>query len=93
MIGAVTAIMFFISVVLHELSHSWWRGTSDLVQSITLFIFGACLVSAGTGERNAADSDRCCGAGGQLAARRRCSGSSSPRSARWRPPRTADYLA
>src|SRR5512136_3243787 len=40
-IGAATSILFFVSVLLHELAHSWVAQAAGMqVKSITLFIFG-----------------------------------------------------
>jgi len=40
-VGVITSIMFFASVVFHELAHSWFSIRQGIpVRSITLFIFG-----------------------------------------------------
>lgn len=40
-VGVITSLLFFASVVLHELSHSWFSLRQGIpVKSITLFIFG-----------------------------------------------------
>jgi Zn-dependent protease/CBS domain-containing protein len=46
--GAVTAILFFASIVVHELAHSWMALRYKVpVQRITLFIFGGVSQIAG----------------------------------------------
>lgn len=40
-VGIATSLLFFVSVVIHELAHSWFAQRQGIpVKSITLFIFG-----------------------------------------------------
>jgi Zn-dependent protease/CBS domain-containing protein len=48
LMGAVTAILFFVSIVVHELAHSWVAIRYKIpVNRITLFIFGGVSQIAG----------------------------------------------
>ena len=40
-VGIVTSLLFFVSILLHELAHSFVAVTTGLpVRSVTLFVFG-----------------------------------------------------
>ena len=71
--GAVTAILFFASIVVHELAHSWVALRYKVpVQRITLFIFGGVSqIVRRTSERQRRTPD--CGC---RAAHKFCAGSS-----------------
>ena len=48
LMGAVTAVLFFVSIVVHELAHSWVALRYKVpVQRITLFMFGGVSQIAG----------------------------------------------
>ena len=48
LMGAVTAVLFFVSIVVHELAHSWVALRYKIpVRRITLFIFGGVSQIAG----------------------------------------------